>query len=240
MKIFALADLHLSFGTPDKKMDIFGPEWVNHAERIGQHWRELVRDEDLVLLPGDISWGKRLEEALPDLEWIDRLPGEKVMIRGNHDYWWPSLAKLEALPFKSLHYIHNNAVRIGDVAVGGTRLWDNNAIDFSDYFPVTESAKPQENEKIYQRELYRLEESLKKMAQDAKVRIAMVHYPPIGPEGRPTAASELMEKYRVQICLFGHLHGVSKPIEYGTFGTIAYHLTSCDFLKCSPKCIVEI
>lgn len=242
MKVFAIADLHLSFGTPNKKMDIFGPEWHDHEDKVAKNWQEAIKPEDLVLLPGDISWGKRLEDALPDLDWIDALPGRKVMIRGNHDYWWPSSSKLASLPLKSIQFIHQNALKIGTIAIAGTRLWDNDEIDLSDYFHVAPSAwaekmKPEENEKIYRRELFRLEESLKKMDPKAPLKICMVHYPPLGPDLKATPASELLEKYRVDICLFGHLHGLAKRPAYGSKNGVRYHLTSCDFLHCIPKWI---
>lgn len=239
MKIFVIADLHLSFGTPNKEMDIFGPEWKDHPQRVAASWKELVGPDDLVLLPGDISWAKRVEDALPDLAWIDALPGKKVMIRGNHDYWWPSSTKLGQLPFKSIQYIHNNAVTVEGVAIGGSRLWDNDEINISEYFHVEPSAwaekeSVEENQKVYTRELVRLEESLKKMDPNAKLKIAMVHYPPVGPDLKSTPASDLLEKYKVDICVFGHLHGLAKPITYGSARGVTYYLTSCDHLKCNP------
>ena len=124
MTIWALADLHLSFGVPDKEMDVFGPKWKNHPEKIRANWEKLVKPDDLVLLPGDISWGMHPEEALPDLNWIDSLPGTKVMIRGNHDYWWTSISKVEKVLPKSIHVIQNNIYRWKDVIICGARLWD--------------------------------------------------------------------------------------------------------------------
>lgn len=220
-------------------MDIFGKEWLNHTERVAANWKEQIGPDDLVLLAGDISWAKRTEDAIPDLAWIDALPGKKVMIRGNHDYWWPSYSKLLSLPFRTIQYIHNNALLVDQVAIGGSRLWDNDAIDISDYFHVAPSAwaeqpSTEENEKVYQRELYRLEESLKKMNPNAALKIAMVHYPPVGPDLKSTPASDLFEKYKVDICVFGHLHGLAKPISYGTARGVAYYLTACDHLQCAP------
>ncbi len=132
MTVWAIADLHLSFGIKDKEMDVFGKEWHNHHAKIEQHWREDITNEDLVLLAGDISWAKRLEEALPDLSWINALPGTKVMIRGNHDYWWSSPSKVrDALP-SSLHIIQNDTFEWNDVAIAGSRLWDSTEYNFKD------------------------------------------------------------------------------------------------------------
>jgi uncharacterized protein len=124
MSIWAIADLHLSFGVPNKGMELFGEHWRDHPQRIEAAWRARVRAEDLVLIAGDISWAMRPEEVMKDLEWIASLPGTKVMIRGNHDYWWPSMKKLVAMLPPTLHAIHNSAWKWGEVAVGGSRLWD--------------------------------------------------------------------------------------------------------------------
>lgn len=238
VNIFVIGDLHLSFGTPGKKMDIFGDVWKDHGDKIAGNWKRQIKEDDLVLLPGDISWGKKIEDALPDLEWVDQLPGKKVMIRGNHDYWWQA-SKLKALPFKSIEYIQNNALNLGDVSIGGTRLWDTQEFNLSEYFPsvpipYTLKNTVEEDEKIYRRELLRLEESLKLIDPAAPLKIAMVHYPPIGPDQKPTQASQILEKYNIDICVFGHLHGLIKPISYGEIRGVTYYLTSCDYLNCNP------
>lgn len=237
MRVFALADLHLSFGVPDKSMERFGEAWMAHPQRVETAWRERVREEDLVLLPGDLSWGKTLEEALPDLEWIEALPGQKVLIRGNHDYWWTSLAKLGKLPFTSLHFLHNNAYLFETVAIAGTRLWDCEA------YTVGPRLKPLEEKdhKIYQRELLRLEESLKQVDPSAKKRVVMTHYPPLGSDLAASEVSSLLEAYKVDVCLFGHLHGFTPgSLPFGSRGGVRYLLTSCDYLSCTPLEILEV
>lgn len=242
--IWAIADLHLSFGTPNKKMDVFGERWINHAERVEENWRRLVGPDDLVLISGDISWGMTPEQALPDLEWIHSLPGTKVMIKGNHDYWWSSLKKLEAFLPASIHLIQNNAFVWNNIGIGGTRLWDNVDFNFGGCINITttaaakmETEAPADDEtmKIFNRELQRLENSLKAIPAKCTQRIIMTHYPPVGPNLEPSAASKLLEKYRVQACTFGHVHSLKldRPF-FGTLNGVKYIFTACDFLNCCP------
>lgn len=244
MSIWAIADLHLSFGTPGKEMDIFGDHWKGWTDKIAAHWRGLVKPDDLVLIAGDISWAMRLADAKADLDWIGELPGTKVMIRGNHDYWWNSLKQIEAILPPSCHLIQNNSFRWKDIIIGGTRLWDVPGLEFSS-LPMREEptkregktvdAEPtsskEESEKIYLRELARLETSLKTMDKTASLRIAMTHYPPIGPHLEETAVSRLFEKYGIDIVVFGHLHNI-KPgsAPFGKLNGVTYHLTACDYL----------
>ena len=147
MKIFAISDLHLSFAdTVDKPMDKFGPEWTDHARRLKESWFSIVSNEDTVIIPGDISWGMSLEEAMPDLEFIDTLPGRKVLLRGNHDFWWSSMKKMRGL-FPTLSFIQNDAVDLGEYVICGTRGWN-----FPWYVP--KDMTPEENEKIYRRDSF--------------------------------------------------------------------------------------
>ncbi|WP_068471387.1 metallophosphoesterase [Candidatus Protochlamydia phocaeensis] len=240
MSIWAIADLHLSFGVPNKHMSVFGPQWEAYTEKIEQAWRENISEEDLILIPGDISWALRMEEAQPDLDWIGRLPGTKVLLKGNHDYWWGSLSKIKSFLPASCHLIQNNSFTWKGVSIAGTRLWDipqlsfDAIINFQEHACVkklTETDQSEESQKIYQRELGRLEMSLKAMSPDAKLRIAMTHYPPIGPNLQETEATRLLEKYGVQICVFGHLHNVKSHLQlFGTHHGIRYYLTACDYL----------
>ncbi|HEY5259690.1 MAG TPA: metallophosphoesterase, partial [Rhabdochlamydiaceae bacterium] len=184
MTIWAISDPHLFFSTPDKNMNIFGPAWEGYTDRMEQHWKALIKNEDLVLIPGDISWAMHLEDALTDLRWIDSLPGTKVILRGNHDYWWSSNQKMAKVMPPTIHFIHNNAFLWKDVAIGGSRLWDSRSeYTFDEY--VHFQANPKEkkkdenidSEKIFLRELDRLKLSLSQMSASAKVRIALTHYP---------------------------------------------------------------
>lgn len=244
--VWALADLHLSFGVPNKKMDVFGQQWERHAEKISTHWRSIVSKDDLILIPGDVSWAMRPSEAIPDLQWIEELPGTKVILRGNHDYWWTSLGKVLQIIPSSIRVIQNNAFQWGDVSIGGARLWDTPEYTFHEIIDFQEGLKGSEEknseaedtggtEKIFQRELQRLETSLKELDQHAKCRIAMTHYPPIGIDLKPTQASRLLEKYNVDICVFGHLHSVKKGLNlFGKKDGLWYVLSSCDYLDFTP------
>lgn len=246
MTIWAISDLHLAFGVPSKTMEAFGPAWKQYAERIAHAWKERIQADDLVLIPGDISWAMKLEQAMPDLCWIDQLPGTKLILRGNHDYWWSSAAKLEkALP-PSIHFIHNNAFTWKDYTFGGTRLWDTAEYQFGKYIQFQENplAKPQEiqpaeEEKIFVRELERLTISLKQLNSQARVRIALTHYPPIGADLLPSRASALLETFKIDHCVFGHLHNVRLgELPFGEARGVRYHFTSCDYLEFIPTRII--
>lgn len=250
MAVWAIADLHLSFGVPNKQMDVFGPQWKDYTAKIEKNWRDSIDAQDLVLIPGDISWAMAIEDVRPDLDWIDRLPGTKVLIKGNHDYWWSSLSKLKQVLPPTCHLIQNNSWTWQDISIAGTRLWDVPGLNFSHVIDfkkqdcvkvLTENDESSDREKIYQRELGRLETSLKSMNPLAKKRIVMTHYPPIGPELQETEASRLLEKYKVDVCVFGHLHNVKPGMQlFGTHHGIRYYLTACDYLEnFKPLCILR-
>lgn len=248
VNVWAIADLHLAFGDPGKSMEVFGPQWQNYAQKIESNWRDRVREGDLVLIAGDISWAMRPEQAVKDLEWIDRLPGIKVMIRGNHDYWWASPGKVRSILPKSIHIIQNDAFNYGDFSIAGARLWDTDEFSFNDAVEFKENPKeatkeaPKEevdDEKIFQRELHRLELSLKAL-DPSKRRLAMTHYPPIGSDLKDSRVSKLLEKYGVEICVFGHLHNL-KPNQamFGSKNGVGYYLTACDYLNFKPLNILK-
>lgn len=246
MAVWAIADVHLSFGTPDKGMEVFGENWSSHYTQIEKHWRELISEGDLVLIAGDISWAMRQEQVVPDLEWLGNLPGTKVMIRGNHDFWWSSLSKVKKLCPESLHPIQNDSFRWNNYSIGGARLWDTQEYGFGPYIefrenPVSKVSPPsdaktrKEQERIFERELKRLELSLQKLDQDAERRIVMTHYPPIGAEMESSRASALLEKYNVDLCVFGHLHNVRPgALPYGKRRAVHYVLSSADYLDFRP------
>lgn len=242
MTIWALSDLHLAFGAPDKSMEVFGPEWAGYAEKIEKNWRKTVGPKDLVLIPGDICWAMRLEEALIDLKWIDALPGTKVILRGNHDYWWSSASKLKKVMPPSIHFIQNDVFNWGDATIGGSRLWDSDEYNFNQLVHFQENPRAQTKElvkaeaddKIFKRELERLKLSLSQLDPKAKIRIALTHYPPIGADLQPSRASEILEEYRIAICVFGHLHSLKKAPFFGEARGIRYILTSCDYLDFVP------
>lgn len=240
MKIWAIGDLHLSFGVPNKGMEIFGTQWENHGAKIQERWESLVAEEDLVLLPGDISWGLKLEEAKVDLDWIGELPGKKILIRGNHDYWWGSLSKVKKILPPSIEVIQNNAAFVEGISIAGARLWDTPEYSFSKWVNLQpkdketeEKVQEESSEKIFLRELERLRLSLQAMNQEASCKIVMTHYPPIGPDLAPSRASQLLEEYGVDICLFGHLHSLKRGFSEKIRG-VQYHLCSADMIDFTP------
>lgn len=242
MKIWAIADLHLCFGAPDKSMEAFGGAWENYVKRIEENWKKVISTEDLVLIAGDITWAMKLEDAMKDLLWIDALPGTKVILKGNHDYWWPSNKKLsETLP-PSIHFINNNAFTIGKVTIGGSRLWDTSEYSFSEYINFVENPLVKEKnlekgevERIYNRELERLRMSLQQLDSKATYRVAMTHYPPIGADLKESRASRILEEFGINTSIFGHLHNVKKdrPL-FGEKNQVLYLFTAADYLNFEP------
>ncbi len=238
-KIWAIADLHLAIAVPSKDMALFGPIWEGYMEKIAERWREKVASEDLVLIAGDISWALRFDEALIDLRWIDALPGSKILIKGNHDYWWGSAQKMAQKLPSSLRSLHSGAIFWRGVAIGGTRLWETEEYRFDQWFDqiafTSERKQSEEDRKIFFRELERLRSSLASIGEGSAVKLAMLHYPPIGGDLAPSKAAALLEAYGVSISLFGHLHSISKskPL-FGTARGVKYQLVSADYLNFSP------
>lgn len=249
MSVWAIGDLHLSFGVPDKSMHLFGKSWEKWTEKLQANWQTHIKAEDLILLPGDISWAMHVEDAVPDLQWIHQLPGTKVMLKGNHDYWWTSLSKVEKVLPSSIHLIQNNAYLWNDIAIGGTRLWDTSEYQFGQYIEYQDNPRARklaevdhdvaEMERIFARELSRLELSLKAMSSKASKKIVMTHYPPIGGDLKGSRTSALLQKYQVNHCVFGHLHNVHLgALPFGEHGGVKYHLVSGDYLDFMPLKIV--
>jgi uncharacterized protein len=191
-----------------------------------------------------------LEDALPDFAWIDQLPGTKVMIKGNHDHWWKSITKLRAALPPSIHVIHNDAITINGVTIGGTRLWENKAINYSPFIDFRETPGIQIKQKgeseeelkndvaIYDKEFHRLTWSLDAMDRTAPFRVCMVHYPPTGPNHEENQITRLLANQAIDVCLYGHLHNLKAgaPVDYQV-GTTKYFCTSCDYLNFSPLLI---
>ncbi|MBO4848887.1 MAG: metallophosphoesterase [Clostridia bacterium] len=228
MKLFAIADLHLDGGA-GKPMDVFGQNWAGHSDRIFGSWRETVGEGDAVLIPGDISWAMRFSEALPDLKAISELPGEKVLLRGNHDYWWSSLSRMRAALPAGMKLIQNDACDIGPCVVCGSRGW---VLPSDPEFTA-------DDRRIYERELIRLKLSLsaaERLAGGEKPIVCMLHFPPLMRDGNPTGFTQLMEEHGVRRCLYGHLHG-SPAWEVGFRGErngVTYTLCSADAVRFAP------
>ena len=218
MSVYAIGDLHLP--AKQKPMDIFGDHWKDHFQRISLDWRDKVSPCDLVLLPGDLSWAMRLEEAGEDLAAIAALPGTKILLRGNHDYWWSSIGRVRrALP-EGMYALQNDAMLLNGRLYAGSRGWTLPGLEQSD-----------EDRKIYERERMRLEMSLKharRLSEEAPIT-CMLHYPPLTEE--EPGFSDILEAYGVTDCVYGHLHG---PAIYGAVrglrGSVRYHQVSCDGL----------
>ena len=236
MRIFAIGDLHLPGG--DKKpMDVFGAHWENHFERISEDWRARVSDQDVVLIPGDISWAMQLDRALEDLRRIGTLPGRKLILRGNHDYWWSSLTQLRSNLPENMHAVQNDAYDAGDVVFCGTRGW---TLPQAGGTETADGPAGTQDEKIYRREVMRLEMSLQAARRLAGERpvFAMMHYPPLLPEyaRSGTEFTRLLTHYGVCRCVYGHLHGPSVQRGYnGLYNGVQYDLVSCDALRFALK-----
>lgn len=225
MRVYSISDLHLSINS-NKPMNIFGPVWDNYLEDIENSWNKLVKDDDIVLIAGDISWAMKFEDAVPDLDYISQLKGHKIIIRGNHDYWWKGISGLrEDLPPK-MYALQNDAMKIGNYIICGSRGW---------VVPETSTHKTPEDEKIYNRELIRLELSLKEakhLQQDGDIIICMTHYPPFNSRVEDSDFTRLMEKYGVTHAVYGHLHSYDKKQKLVVEkNNIKYFLTSCDLVK---------
>ncbi len=242
MSIWALSDLHLAISQPSKDMKVFGPLWEGYMAKIETHWKSCVKPSDLVLIPGDICWAMTLEEAKLDLAWIDALPGTKLILKGNHDYWWPSSSKMKAALPSSIHFIYNNAFHWENVTIGGSRLWDTQEYNFVEqtHFQENPREKKQEtslveSEKIFLKELERLKTSLQCLDSQASFRIALTHYPPIGPNLTPSLASTILESFHIDVCVFGHLHSIRKDaLPFGLARGVRYVFASADYLEFRP------
>ncbi|MBD5560909.1 MAG: hypothetical protein HDQ87_11295 [Clostridia bacterium] len=224
MQVHAIGDLHLSLGAP-KAMDVFGPHWTNHFARIRADWEDRVGPDDIVLVPGDISWATRLEDAKVDLDAIGALPGRKVLLRGNHDYWWSSPAKVRSVLTDGTEIIQNNALDAGSMIICGARGWT---------FPM---GKPlcDDDTKIFEREKIRLRLSLDEARRlaDGRPLLVMMHFPPLFENWPRTDFTDLLEEYSVRDVVFGHLHGeILQQVNLTDFVSrgIRYNLVSADYL----------
>lgn len=229
MAVYVIGDLHLSFGT-DKPMDIFGEKWNNHVARFLDGF-SVVKEEDTVILAGDISWGISLDEALEDFLFLEKLPGKKLLVKGNHDYWWETVGKTTRFfrenGIQSIEILHNNSILADGIAVCGTRGW---------FF---EEDRGEHSEKIYKRELGRLESSLiagqKLHAEDL---VAVMHYPPICVGFECKEMTEMLADYHVSRCFYGHLHGPSHSFAFnGIHKGVEYRLIAGDYLGFCPELV---
>ncbi len=234
MNVFALADLHLD-GGHDKPMHVFGDKWMNHASKIESAWRDMVSSEDIVLIPGDISWAERLDEVIEDINWISSLPGTKVLSRGNHDYWWSSTAKMKDRFPDDIKIIKNDSIAIDGIVFAGTRGWRH---------PLSVEFVQSKDEKIYKRELLRLQLTLssasKRIANgEGDTVVLLMHFPPIDSNGEETGFTELISSYpEVTDVVYGHLHAQATMRAFeGEHNGKNYRLCSADHLNFCPLLI---
>lgn len=221
MKIYAISDLHISTAT-NKPMDVFGGNWVGYLEKIHADWKEKVTDDDIVLIGGDISWAMNIEEAIPDIKTLENLKGKKVMIKGNHDYWWSGISKVRDILPKGFYALQNDCVRFDGVVICGSRCW---CVPGSPEFT-------KQDEKIYLRETERLKLSLSaanKVKEIGDKLVALIHYPPFNVHRENSLFTELFESYGVDSVVYGHLHGKNvRADKLVVKNNIKYYLTSCD------------
>jgi len=229
MALYAIGDLHLCLGAP-KPMDVFGGAWVGYMDKLKQGFSH-VTDEDTVILLGDLSWALDLPSAKADFAWINEIPGKKIVLKGNHDYWWSTAAKFakfcEEHGFENISLLNNNAYSYGDYAICGTRGW---------FFEEERSG--QHDEKVFKRELIRLEASLK--AAGEKEKLVFLHYPPRYKGYECDEILELLRVYEVRRCFYGHLHGGSHKLAMeGLWDGVEFRLVAADYIGFEPYCVIS-
>ncbi len=221
MKIFAISDLHIST-TTDKPMDVFGGNWVNYLEKITTDWNLKVADDDVVLIGGDLSWAMDIVDAKIDIDTLKDLKGKKVIIKGNHDYWWSAISRVRDILPQNFFALQNDSIKFGNIVICGSRCWS---------VPGSPDFKEHDN-KIYLRETERLKLSLKnakeKLEEGDKL-IALIHYPPFNSKREDTLFTKIFEEFNVDTVVYGHLHGKNVRADKLVIkNNIKYYLTSCD------------
>lgn len=229
MAVYAIADLHLSFGT-DKPMDVF-PGWTNYTDRIQKNWQNLITDKDTVVIAGDISWAMNLNQTYNDFQFINALNGKKILLKGNHDYWWSTKSKMDRFlsekGFDTLSILHNNYYTADGIAICGSRGWFYDAEDDADKL-------------ILNREAGRLRLSLEPAVKDGYDPIVFLHYPPIYNNMECEEILSVLKKYNVKKCFYGHIHGgnAAKKAFTGEKYGITFRLIACDYLKFTPLAVL--
>lgn len=227
MPIYAISDLHLSYANP-KPMDIFGEAWKDHDQRIAENWDAVVNPEDTVLVAGDNSWALRFDDALPDLDYIAARPGHKILIRGNHDYWWRREAtnKMQAQIPYGITLMQGKAVVVNNIGITGTRGW---RIEL-------EEDKDAGDSRVMRRELNYLERGLQSIPESVDKRIVMLHYPPFNADLEPNEFADLLQAYKVDILVYGHIH--TGLYQEGDMNGVEYRLVSVDHTGFKPVLII--
>lgn len=222
MALYGISDLHLSLSL-QKPMDVFGEQWKDHHIKIKDNWNSKINVDDVVLVAGDISWAMKLDEAMEDLAFIQKLNGKKIFIKGNHDYWWGSISKLNSL-YSDMIFLQNTYFGYGEFGICGTRGW------------VSIDGTEAHDEKVYNRELLRLKMSLDVAKKAGKDKfIVMMHYPPVTKISKSQEFLDLLSEYKVEKVIYGHIHQSAKIICInGLFNGIEYICTSADIINFDP------
>lgn len=242
MSVYVLGDLHLSTSV-DKPMDVFGSRWQNYMERIKNNWLKIIKDEDTIIIPGDISWGLTLNEAKSDYDFIEQLPGKKVFFKGNHDLYWLTQAKMNKFisdnGYKTFTFMHNNAIEVEDFIICGTRGWYNDEKESVDDLA--------DNKKIIAREAQRLKMSIDKALElkeynlktehKEKEIIAFLHFPAVVQGYSCSEFVDELLKANIKRCYYGHLHGAYDLPYKVSFMGIDFYLTAADYLNFVPALI---
>jgi predicted phosphohydrolase len=239
MAIFAIADLHLDTLSNEKSMEVFGNRWRNYVEKIEKNWNRVVGQNDTVIVAGDISWGLNLESAIPDLKWIDSLPGRKILMKGNHDFWWSTASKMNKAmqehQLQTIEFLSNNAFEVENCIVAGSRGW------FTDR-SMQNAAQDVDYAKIMNREVIRLKMSLDVAdalrAKSDKEILAFLHFPPIWGDFRCEEILSLLRDYGIRRCYFGHIHGTYHVPSVFLEEEIEFHMISADYLDFLPQIIL--
>lgn len=231
MALYAISDLHLPLGV-DKPMDIFGKNWENYVERLRENWERIVSEEDTVVLPGDFSWATYLDDAKADFDFLNGLPGRKIILKGNHDYWWTTMNKLKKfamdMGYENIEFLQNNSFEYKDISICGTRGWNTPTPTLTG-----------EDKKIYAREILRLELSIKEAKHPDNI-ICFTHFPPILKDYHKNEMTVFFEKYNIKRCIFGHIHsGGVKNVFEGELNGVEYTLVSCDYREFMPVKITD-
>lgn len=227
MSLYVIGDLHLTFSDPDKTMSVFSG-WTDYQERIEKNWLDIIKNDDTVVLAGDISWGMSLEQSLPDFQFIERMPGKKIVLKGNHDYWWATMKKMEDFlknnGINSVSILHNNHFQYENYGICGTRGWVNMPGETQD-------------EKVLKREVQRLDTSIKSAVNAGLEPIVFMHYPPIFATNFNYDILEVLYRYKIKDCYYGHIHGRSAHdlCIKNTYDDVNFHLISGDYLQFIPE-----
>lgn len=239
MSIFVIADLHLDTVTNQKSMEIFGNRWQGYIEKIQKNWYRVVSDSDTVIIPGDISWALTMEDSLADLKWIDALPGRKIIMKGNHDFWWSTVSKMKRFfcenCINSIDILYNDAIEIENYIAAGSRGW------FVDKTVQPQKSVNADYAKIVNREVIRLRMSLdkaKKLSEaTGKEIITFFHFPPVWSDFECTEILDILKEYNISRCYFGHIHGCYSQSSVFKWQNIEFRMISADFLDFLPQII---